>query len=118
MTIKSRKNIIYSGKKKIHTLKNQFRVLPGGEDIVDIDIGELGKISDITLFRNNRQNLDTKQRLLGQKAYIGEEPITRPYLIRSPKKLNFQRFKNKKIRKYNQEELVLNISYVESKFFA
>ena len=29
----------YSGKKKIHTLRNQFRVLPGGEDIVDIYIG-------------------------------------------------------------------------------
>jgi hypothetical protein len=39
--------------------------LPGGEDIVDISIGELGNISDITLFRNNRENLDTKQRLLG-----------------------------------------------------
>ncbi len=50
----------YSGNKKIHTLKNQFIVLPGGEDIVDISIVELGKISDITLFRNNRQNLDAK----------------------------------------------------------
>ena len=29
----------YSGKEKIHTLKNQSRVLPGGEDIVDIYIG-------------------------------------------------------------------------------
>ncbi|WP_144031398.1 transposase family protein [Trichormus azollae] len=38
----------YSGKKKVHTLKNQFIVLPGGEDIVDIYIGELGNISDIS----------------------------------------------------------------------
>ena len=84
MTIKSRKNIIYSGKKKIHTLKNQFRVLPGGEDIVDISIGQLGKISDITVFRNNCQNLDAKDRFLGYKPYIGEEFITTPY--KKPKK--------------------------------
>jgi hypothetical protein len=74
----------YSGKKKMHTLKNQFIVLPGGEDIVDVCIGELGKTSDITLFRNNRQNLDAKQRFLGDKAYIGEEFITTPY--KKPKK--------------------------------
>ncbi|WP_049790490.1 transposase family protein [Trichormus azollae] len=74
----------YSGEKKIHTLKNKFRVLPGGEDIVDIPIGQLGKISDITLFRNNRQNLDAKQRFLGDKAYIGEEFITTAY--KKPKK--------------------------------
>jgi len=99
----------------MHTLKNQFIVLPGGEDIVDVCIGQLGKISEITLFRNNRQNLDAKQRFLGDKAYIGEEFISTPY--KKPKKLNFQRFKKKKIRNYHQEELVLNISSVESKLF-
>ncbi len=52
----------------MHTLKNQFIVLRGGEDIVDISIGQLGKISDITPFRNNRQDLDAKQRFLGDKA--------------------------------------------------
>jgi hypothetical protein len=34
----------YSGKKKIHTLENQFRVLPGGEDIVDMSIGQLEEL--------------------------------------------------------------------------
>ena len=34
----------YSGKKKIHTLENQFRVLPGSEDIVDISIGQLAEL--------------------------------------------------------------------------
>ena len=33
----------YSGKKKMHTFKNQFIVLPNGEDIVDVIIGKLGK---------------------------------------------------------------------------
>ena len=58
--------------------------MPGGEDIVGIFIGQLGKISDITLFRNNRQNLDAKQTFLGDKAYIGEEFITTLY--QEPKK--------------------------------
>lgn len=44
----------YSGKKKMHTLKNQFIVLPNGEDIVDVIVGKLGKTSDINLFRVSR----------------------------------------------------------------
>jgi hypothetical protein len=32
----------------------------------------------LPLFRNNRQNLDAKQILSGDKAYIGEEFITTP----------------------------------------
>lgn len=56
----------------MHTLKNSFIVLPGGRDIVDVCIGQLGKISDIKLFRNNRVQLDIKQRFLGDQADIGE----------------------------------------------
>jgi len=33
----------YSGKKKMHTLKNQFIVLPQGQDIVDVTVGEVNK---------------------------------------------------------------------------
>ena len=68
----------YSGKKKMHTIKNQFIVLPNGADIVDICIGKLGKISDITLFRQIHHKFDSKQRFIGDKAYIGEEVITTP----------------------------------------
>jgi hypothetical protein len=68
----------------MHTIKNQFIVLPGGQDIVDICIGHLGKISDITLFRNHRDKLDKRQRFLGDKAYIGEDLITTPH--KKPKK--------------------------------
>jgi len=32
--------------KKMHTFKNQFIVLPNGEDIVDVIVGKLGKTSD------------------------------------------------------------------------
>jgi len=35
----------------MHTFKNQFIVLPNGEDIVDVIVGKLGKTSDINLFR-------------------------------------------------------------------
>jgi len=46
--------------KKMHTFKNQFIVLPNGEDIVDVIVGKLGKTSDINLFRASK--LDPKQR--------------------------------------------------------
>jgi hypothetical protein len=37
----------------MRTLRNQFIVLPGGEDVVDISIAELGQISDITFYRKS-----------------------------------------------------------------
>lgn len=69
----------YSGKKKMHTLKNQFIVLPNGADIVDICIGQLGKTSDINLFRETSHKFDSKQKFIGDKAYIGEGAITTPH---------------------------------------
>ncbi|MEO3706963.1 transposase family protein [Trichormus azollae] len=72
--------------------------MPGGDDIVDISIGQLGKTGYITPFRNNRQNLDAKQRVLGDKAYIGDEFITTPY--HKPKRAGLseiQKGENKKI---------------------
>ncbi|NES71508.1 MAG: transposase, partial [Okeania sp. SIO2D1] len=99
----------YSGKKKMHTLKNQFVVLPGGQDIVDIKIGELGKTSDIKLFRKGRDRLDKNQQFLGDKAYIGEESITTPY--KKPKKgelTDIQKEDNKKLssRRIGVEHLI------------
>ena len=61
-----------SGKKKMHTLKNQFIVLPLGQDIVDIIVGELGKTSDITLFRQTQDKFERNQKFIGDKAYQGE----------------------------------------------
>ncbi len=68
----------YSGKKKMHTLKNQFIVLPHGEDIVDIYIGQLGKTSDINLFRSTQVKFDLEQKFIGDKAYIGGTTIMTP----------------------------------------
>ena len=43
----------FSGKKKNHTLKNQFIVLPLGEDLVDITVGDPGPTRDINQFRES-----------------------------------------------------------------
>lgn len=69
----------YSGKKKMHTLKNQFIVLPGGEDIVDVCVGMLGKTSDINLFGETRHKFIYTQKFLGDQAYIGDDAITTPH---------------------------------------
>lgn len=69
----------YSGKKKMHTFKNQFIVLPQGQDIVDVTVGELGKTSDINLFRATQNKFDSEQKFIGDKAYKGEVAITTPH---------------------------------------
>ncbi|MGH2414872.1 MAG: transposase [Microcystaceae cyanobacterium] len=73
----------FSGKKRNHTFKSQIIILPNGSDIVDVVAGEPGPKSDITLFREYRSKLDTKQRFKGDKAYVGEDLITTP--IKKPK---------------------------------
>ncbi|WP_414579085.1 transposase family protein [Anabaena sp. CCY 9402-a] len=68
--------------------------------------------SDITLFRNNRKTLDTKQRFLGDKAYIGEALITTP--DKKPKKAELsetQKSENKKLssRRIFVEHLICRV---------
>ncbi|QLE40190.1 IS5/IS1182 family transposase (plasmid) [Nostoc sp. C052] len=88
----------YSGKKKMHTLKNQFIVLPGGEDIVDICVGMLGKTSDINLFRDTRNKFADSQRFIGDKAYIGDDAITTPHKKRKNTEISeFQKQENKQL---------------------
>lgn len=88
----------YSGKKKMHTLKNQFIVLPGGEDIVDVCVGMLGKTSDINLFRENRHKFTQTQKFLGDKAYIGDDAITTPHKKRKNTEISeLQKQENKQL---------------------
>lgn len=68
----------YSGKKKNHTLKNQFIVLPNGKDIVDILPGVPGPKSDIKLLRERFQQFSVKQKFSGDKAYQGEPQVMTP----------------------------------------
>ncbi|MGQ4646631.1 transposase family protein [Lyngbya aestuarii] len=68
----------YSGKKKTHTMKNQFIVLPDGKDIVDILPGVPGPKSDINLLRERFRQFAPKQKFGGDKAYQGEAQVTTP----------------------------------------
>ncbi len=77
--------------------------MPRGEDIVDISIGQLGKISDIILLRKNHQNLDAKQRFLGDKAYIGGEFITTP--DKKLKKAEFSEIQKEENKKFSSRRI-------------
>ncbi|MDJ0775564.1 MAG: transposase [Mastigocoleus sp. MO_167.B18] len=69
----------FSGKKKQHTFKNQFIVLPYGKDIVDVEVGKKGPRSDISLFCEQQEKFDSDQMFEGDKAYQGGENIKTPY---------------------------------------
>ena len=79
----------YSGKQKSHTFKNQFIVLPLGSDIVDVVVGKPGRVSDINLCRERLHQFHPQQKLVGDKAYIGEAQIRTP--LKLPKKGNLTR---------------------------
>ncbi|MEH1860532.1 MAG: transposase family protein [Nostoc sp.] len=73
----------YSGKASKHTFKSQIIILPNGSDIVDVVAGEPGPKSDITLFRENRDNFDPQQKFQGDLGYLGEDLIETP--IKTPR---------------------------------
>lgn len=73
----------YSGKASKHTFKSQIIILPDASDIVDVIAGEPGPKSDITLFRENRDNFDPKQKFKGDLGYLGEDFIATP--IKKPR---------------------------------
>lgn len=68
----------YSGKQKDHTFKNQFIVLPLGQDIIDAVVGRPGPVSDINLCRERLGLFHPQQKLIGDKAYVGEAQISTP----------------------------------------
>ena len=76
---KDEQEIFYSGYKHMHTFKNQFIILPGGKDIIDIVAGEPGPKHDLNIFRENRDKFDSNQRFKADKSYIGELNITTPH---------------------------------------
>ncbi|MCC5630158.1 transposase [Nostoc sphaeroides CHAB 2801] len=73
----------FSGKKSNHTFKSQIIIMPDGRDIVDVVAGEPGTKSDITMFRENRDNFDPKQSFKGDLGYLGEDLIDTP--IKKPR---------------------------------
>jgi len=66
-------------------MKNQFIVLPKGEDIVDVKVGDPGPTSDINQFRESLTKFAHSQKFK-DKAYIGEEQIDTPH--KKPKNQN------------------------------
>lgn len=88
----------YSGKKKHHTLKTQFIILPQGKDIVDVVVGYPGPKSDIKLFQEHKNIFSPEQKFSGDKAYIGDHQIITPQ--KKPKNgelTNSQKEENKKL---------------------
>ena len=73
----------FSGKASKHTFKTQIIILPDARDIVDVIAGEPGPKSDITMFRENRDNFDPKQNFKGDLGYLGEDLIDTP--IKKPR---------------------------------
>jgi hypothetical protein len=69
----------FSGKKKKHTFKNQFIILPQADDIVDVIVGLPGSVSDINLLREQQKKFGSAQKFKGDKAYIGEKNVTTPH---------------------------------------
>jgi len=69
----------FSGKKKNHTIKNQFIVLPSGQDLVDVKVGDPGPTIDINQFRARQEEFEPEQKFKGDKAYIGEKQISTPH---------------------------------------
>lgn len=74
----------YSGKKKMHTRKNQLICLPQGLDIVDVVIGEKGPRSDSKLLEQTQAELPEGMPFIGDKAYVGRANTTTP--IKKPPK--------------------------------
>lgn len=52
----------------MHTWKNQFIVLPNGEDIADVTVGELGKTTDINLCARKPESLWQRAKFSGRQS--------------------------------------------------
>ncbi|MBS9769780.1 MAG: DDE endonuclease [Trichodesmium erythraeum GBRTRLIN201] len=53
-------------------------VLLNGKDIVDIEAGKLGQISEINFFRETQEKFHQEQKFTRDKAYVGEPAIKTP----------------------------------------
>jgi len=79
-------------------------ILPSGRDIVDV-AGEPGPKSDITLFRENRDNFAPTQKK-GDLGYLGEDLIDTP--IKTPRNGKLTKTRKKKIKSFPHCEYLLN----------
>jgi hypothetical protein len=96
-TIKSKKSFL-KGKKKKHTFKNQFIILPKAQDIVDVIVGKPDPASDINLLREQQKKFAAWQQFKGDKGYIGEDNVTTPH----------KKPKNRELSEIQKQENKLN----------
>ncbi len=90
----------FSGKKKQHMLKSSPIVTSDGLEIVHVILVVPGLKADVTVFREQRDNLDSEQDFLGDKAYVGADRTTTP--MKKPKKRELtdsQKDENREISK-------------------
>lgn len=53
--------------------------MPEGKDLVDVQVGELGKTHDLTIFRGKKQAFSSTQSFQGDKGYVGDSQIRTPH---------------------------------------
>ena len=82
-------------------------VLPKGEDIIDIKVGDPGPTSDISQFRARLNEFSPSQKFKGDKGYIGEKQISTPH--KKPKKAELT-----EVQKEENKEFSANRIYVEN----
>ena len=64
-----------SGKKNQHRFKNQFVNLPEEKDIVDVEVGEKGPSSDISLFREQQEKFHNNQRRINLRTKVRKQRV-------------------------------------------
>jgi hypothetical protein len=86
----------YSGKKAQHTFKSQLIIPNNRHELIDITASVRGPRSDISLFRERKNQFSEEQVFLGDKAYVGDKQIKTP--TKKPKGgelTEIQKLKNK-----------------------
>ena len=95
----------YSGKKKNFTFKNQLIVSSECLDIIDVEVGWSGRVSDISIWRNSQNHFALQQRFIGDKAYIGEAQIRTP--TKKPKNGELTRQQKEESKQFSSERIVV-----------
>ena len=95
----------FSGKKKQHTFKHQFIILPEADDIVDVIVGLPGPVSDINLLREQQKKFDSAQKFKGDKAYIGDKNVTTPH--KKPKKRELSEIQKQENKAFSSSRILI-----------
>ena len=86
-----------------------FIILPKGQDIIDVALGDPGPISDISQFRASQHKFSDQQPFRGDVAYIGEPQIATPH--KKPKRQEFSPEQKEDNTKFAQKRIYVVISH-------